>query len=201
MSKKTLRERIKEAERAVEKAQEILDRAESELEELEADQKRETTRDVDALVAARTGPQEPVGSRTVRRSCPLAEIPKWFAAAMLDRRMEAVEWSGRKFATNGHVAIDVETAEGLTKIGTSCKGIFDLVGGRRLRRHDVPVMVGSTPCRRTGRRLLDLRYASLVEDLFPGVKWVGFGEARDLQPIHAVVDGHIVAVVMPVRGP
>ncbi len=150
-----------------------------------------------------TGPIEPVGSRTMRRSVPLADVPgyigdndsSWAPRGLVGDRM---------YATNGHVMIDVESVEGLTMIDAHPR---DIIGSRaeRLTRADTPIEYSETLTIRSfgsgeGRILANARYTTIVEDIFPGVEWhAAHLLTGGMRHLHAVTDGHLVAVVLPLR--
>ena len=149
-----------------------------------------------------TGPIEPVGARVVRRSAPLSELPAylWHDELRWPRGI-AVD---RPYAANGHVLIAVDSIEGLTAIDVRHA---DVTGSRAepLTRDDAPIKLSKTLTIRSfssarGRVLANARYTTIVEDLFPGAEWYAahFSTGGE-RHLHAVVEGHLVAVVMPLH--
>jgi hypothetical protein len=201
---KTLEEKIAEAEALcdrlgddVDEAEEALSEARSRLEQAEEALKQLEHRADDDEVTARTGPIRPAGDRPIRKQCSATEIPDWVLDMACNSENVAVNFDGNRYIANGHVMLCVDSNAGLREI----VGIKSDTFGTRLLspaiRADVPVRDGSfrVPCRMLGNSIVDLRYSSLVEDLFPGVEWWIAGGAES--PVHALVDGHLVAVVMP----
>lgn len=121
------------------------------------------------LVARATGPLPIVAGRALRRSCALSEV-RGFLAATDHMGCRGVIGGDRQYATNGHLMIDVDTIDGLELIKAEAR---EAIGSRmgRLVREDLPVKQGSTWCRKLSGITIDLRYSTLVEDLFHGVEW------------------------------
>ena len=216
---KTIEQRIEDAERKVERceaavddAQADLDDAEGALEEAEAElealeEEEEEEEEAPAKLAAekidaafttdRAGPMRPPGDRPIRTVCALSEIPPEFGKAMVDGSLHGVAGSGGdRWATNGHWMIRVDSIDGLPMIKAAPEQVIG-ARGPAVTRDDVPRKVGSIHARTFGNVATDLRYSSLIEDLFPGVEWHCAG--TNLEPLHAVVDGALVAVVTPLR--
>lgn len=144
-----------------------------------------------------TGPIEPVGSRTVRRSVPLSDLPEYLADNDASWALRGI-CGDRMYVTNGHLLIDVESIDGLERIDANAN---HHIGTRqeRLVRVDAPIEVSETLTLRSFVTIAaSARYTTIVEDLFPGVEWWCASLAGGHQ-LHAVVDGHLVAVVMPIR--
>lgn len=213
---KTIEEQIEAAEKDVERcegavedaeaeladAQDALDEAEEHLAALESEKNAPLRAEKEARKLAdlteRTGPQRPIGDRVVRTSCDVGEIPKAYAAAMSDERLIAVCGAdGSKWASNGHWLIRVNSNDGLRPIPSAAESVIGTIG-QPLEREDAPRHVGSTMARTFGGVGIALEYASLVEDLFPGIEWRG--RRGEYDPLQAVIDGVVVAAVMPLRG-
>lgn len=155
-------------------------------------------------IARISGPIAPVSeARVVRRSCTVAEIPAHVGERDSTGGLRAIV-GDRKYATNGHLLLDVDSVEGLPLIPHHPRTVIG-ERGAKLVRIDTPI-VGTpgyaAPIRDfTGgadRIIADARYTTIVEDLFPGVEWY---EATDGagRKLHAVAAGHLVAVVMPIK--
>ncbi len=205
---KTIEERIADAEREVERCEDEVADAESALEEAEAElEALEEERDAPeraadearaaALVAERTGPQRPIGDRMVRQLCALGEIPQRYAAMMSDGLLRGLySANGDKWASNGHWMIRVDSIDGLAIVATPAGDVIGATGSP-ITRDDAPILIGSFYARTFGSIFAMLEYTTLVEDLFPGVEW--HARSGSLQPIQALVNGQVVAVVMPMR--
>jgi hypothetical protein len=194
----SIHDRLKDADERVDRAEEALERAWDELRDAKNERDTIETMAQAAAIAEATGPQKPIGDRVVRQSCPLSEIPEWFGK--IDPTDAARTVIGeRMYATNGHVMIVVDSVDGL-EVVRSNGGAVDpakIISANvaPLVRLDVPVMNSCVLCRDFGSTLVQLKYASLVEDLFPGCEWW----STTTQATHALVDGRVVAVVMPIR--
>jgi hypothetical protein len=148
-----------------------------------------------------TGPIAPIGDRTVRRSCALAEIPAYLGDTDASGSVRAIVGE-RMYVTNSHLLIDVDSVEGLERIQAHPRVV---IGERaeKLTREDTPVEHSDTLTIRrftsdAGNIIANARYTTIIEDLFPGVEWFAakLGQGRHL---HAVVEGELVAVLMPIR--
>ncbi len=173
-------EDLENARRAWSQAQDTLENVEERIEK--------------SLVARATGPLPPVGDRVVRRSCALSEVREFFAATDCYRG-RYVAHAGRLYVTNGHMLVDVDSIDGLQEIKSDASSV---IGRRteRLTRADMPVKCGDTTCRKLGALNVNIRYATLVEDLFPGVEW--WGSRREGAAL-AYVGDDLAAVVMGIR--
>jgi len=191
----SIQDRVRDAERRVDRAEGAVDNAERELcdakealDEIEEVAEKETIEEA-------TGPQKAIGERVVRVSCSLGELPEWFHETDANGVLRCLRGE-RLWATNGHVMIDVDSVDGLEVVKADPAAVIGK-SGALLVRADTPVKVSGILCRDFGTVAVQLRYATLVEDLFPGCEWRSTG--GDLSMIHAVVNGTVVAAVMPVR--
>jgi len=188
---------VEEFEEALEEAQDQLADAEEKRdaidEEVNGPRRRAEAAAIEALAAERTGPIRPIGDRVVRTACDPSELPGWFSDS---EKLKALEHDGRLWLTNGYMTIAAtETGEApmMPPGSGSAFGTTWIVADRT----DLPVLEDNMWVREFGEQGADLRYVSLVEDLFPGLEWRSGG--CEFDPIHAYVDGALVAAVMPVR--
>jgi hypothetical protein len=195
-----LEDEVADAEDALSDARANLREAEEERDAIEekigAPEREAEEREMAALVAAQTGPQKPIGNRVVRSCCAISEIPDWVAAMHHSKTLVAVSHKGRVFVSNNYMAIAVDSADEVEMLPSNADKAF-MTRGRRLVREDAPIDEGEFWVRSFGVPGVQLRLAALVEDLFPGCVWHSCG--GELDPLHALVDGVLVAVVMPVR--
>jgi hypothetical protein len=215
---KTIEERIEASDRRVEEcearveeleddlaaAQEDLEEAEEEAlaleEEAEAPKRAAEAAALAHLIADRDGPMRPVGDRQIRIVCGIDEIPQVYADRMRDSKLRCIVGSdGRKWATNYHWMICVDSVDGLGRSQSTAEGIIGPAGAS-VTREDKPIVDETNVAVRSfGSVVISLEYASLVEDLFPGVDWRHGGMLG--HPLQAIVNGVVVAAVMPVRRP
>ena len=211
----TLDEKIEDAraeverrERAEDEAQEDLDAARRRLknasERLAAleDQRDALARAAEAarrlaLVTEQAGPMRPVGNRVVRTLCALGEIPSRYASTMPDGLLRGLASAdGSRWASNNHWMIRVDSIEGLAFFASPADHVIGSIAPL-LVRDDALGVCDSHPARTFGERFVRLDYATLIEDLFPGLTWHAL--PGKLEVVQAAVDGTIVAAVRPMR--
>ncbi len=216
MSEKSLQEQLTEAETHLERMEEEQEEAQAGLDEadeqVEHAQRRVTMlqEQIDAprlaaeaveaaaLVVSQNGPQRPIGDRVVRSSCARSEIPAKYGERMRDGQLKGILCAaGLPWATNGHWMIRVDQIDGLAHVVDTVENVAGAEGFLQIR-DDVPRHIDREPVRAFGKTGVALEYATLIEDLFPGVEWRRRDE--EYAPFHACVDGETVAVVMPIAG-
>lgn len=150
-----------------------------------------------ALVTERTGPMRPVGDRVVRTLCGLGEIPARYAAERQSGHLLGLMGTdGSKWASNGCWVIHVDSIDGLD---LSTSSVDDVIGrlAPAIVRDDVLMICDTVHMRTFGKHLVSLDYATMIEDLFPGLTW--HAPPGELEIVQAAVNGEIVAAVMPMR--
>lgn len=152
-----------------------------------------------ALAAERTGPMRPVGDRVVRTLCGLGEIPAHYAAKRQGGRLGGLMGAdGSKWASDGCWVIHVDSIDGLDLSKSSADDVIGRLAPP-IVRDDVLMICDTVHVRTFGEHLVNLDYATLIEDLFPGLTWHALPGELDI--VQAAVNGEIVAAVMPMRAP
>ena len=213
---KTLEERLAEAEAhleameseeddaqaALDEAKEQVEYAQSRVDALreafDAPRLAEEAIESAAILVSQSGPQRPIGDRLVRTSCALSEIPTKYGERMRDGQLKGILCAaGCPWVTNGHWMIRVDQIDGLAQVADIVENVAG-TEGRPVVREDVPRHIEKEPVRAFGKIGMALEYATLIEDLFPGVEW--YCRDEEYAPFHALVNGETVAVVMPIAG-
>ncbi len=155
------------------------------------------------LMSDRVGPMRPIGDRVIRTECLGDEIDAIMKRDSLDVGFHGVfgtkSADGRTWFTSGYFAI----RSSIDKLTVTTRDIDGVIRPRTtpLVRQDVPVkeVPGGMWVRSFGEEHIQLTYATMIEDLFPGLEWWSTGDK--LMPVNAYVNGELVALVMPVRMP
>lgn len=106
---------------------------------------------------------------------------------------------GGWWMTNGHVAL---SGEGVAPACATVPPHEPSVPETRIKAVWVDAQLGSRPVKLHPKRvIIATPYYALVEACFPGCTWeVSAGAEAEIEAVVAMRDGHMVALVMPVRG-